>query len=88
MATKMFFDVPNCAGATSGATGREYNADKSGFINVTDPTDVACLKSGGYMIAGGMPRVSKYWVCDDCSWESNINHCRYCDSTDLRKVER
>ena len=85
--TRMAFGAENCKGATSELTGKHYTSDAQGFMNVTDSRDVAFFKSNGFSIAGGMPRTSKYWVCDDCDWESNLNHCRYCDSKDLRKVE-
>ena len=84
---KMFFNTPGCTGATSAATGREYNSDRSGFINVTDPTDLKSFKQAGYIQAGGMPRLSKYWLCE-CGWESAINHCSKCDRDDLTKVEK
>ena len=88
MATKMAFGAEKCLGATSETTGRSYDADKKGFITVEDPRDVAALKAGGYSVVGGMPRLRKYWVCEPCGWESAINHCRYCDSDDLSRVER
>ena len=84
--TKLFFDAPNCQGADL-PNGRRYNADRSGMLNVTNPSDIKALKAGGYMEAGGMPRVSKWFHCDECDWDANINHCRYCDSDDLTKVE-
>ena len=86
--TKLFFQAENCQGVTSDRTGKFYPTDKQGFIHVSDPGDAAFLKEkGGYLEAGGMPHFSRYWICDDCSWESTINHCRYCDSENLRKVE-
>lgn len=85
---KMFFEADGCKGATSGATGREYTADRQGFINVTDHRDVRHLKAGGYIIAGGMPKFKKYWVCDSCSFDAALNHCPKCDSTSLRRVEK
>lgn len=84
---KMFFNSENCEGATSGSTGNKYMADKQGFINVTNPADIATLKSGGYILAGGMPKFKTYYVCDVDGWEASINHCPRCDSSDLRKVE-
>lgn len=85
--TKLMFDAPNCQGATSALTGREYTADRKGFIEVSSPADVAYLKKGGYLEVGGMPRVAKWWHCDDCDWDSNLNHCRYCDSENLTRME-
>ena len=85
--TRMWFGAENCQGATSDVTGRHYTADKKGFVEVSDPRDVALFKRNGYQEAGGMPHLSKFWVCDDCSWEATVNHCRYCDSENLRKVE-
>jgi len=84
---RLFFNSEGCRGATSGATGREYNADRQGFINVTDPTDIKALKAGGYIEAGGMPRISKFYVCE-CGWEAAISHCPKCDRDDLTKVEK
>ena len=84
---KLFFDAENCRGATSGATGRSYDADKKGFITVTDPTDIKCLTAGGYMIAGGMPKLKRYFRCE-CGWEASINHCSKCDRDDLERVEK
>ncbi len=84
--TKLFFDAPNCQGADL-PNGHRYNADRSGFLNVTNPADIKALKDGGYLEAGGMPHFSRYYVCDDCDWEAALNHCRYCDSENLRKVE-
>lgn len=85
---KMFFEGANCRGATSGVSGRHYDADRQGFIHVDNSADVANLKSGGYLQAGGMPKLAKYWVCDSCSWEASINHCSKCGSESLTKVER
>jgi len=85
--TEMTFGAENCKGATSDLTGNHYTADRRGMINVTDSRDVAFFKRNGFSVAGGMPRMSKFWVCDDCSWEATVNHCRYCDSENLRKVE-
>jgi hypothetical protein len=85
--TKLFFDAPNCQGATSALTGRTYNADRQGFIHVSDPADVKYLKQGGYLEAGSVRvRTAKYWLCD-CGWESNISHCPKCDRDDLMRVE-
>jgi len=87
MAEKLMFDAPNCQGVTSALSGRTYNADRQGFIHVDDPKDAAYLKKGGYLPTGAMPHLTKYWVCDDCSWEAALNHCRHCGSEDLRRVE-
>ncbi len=84
--TKMFFNSENCQGATSALTGREYNTDRQGFINVTNPADVKFLKQGGYVEAGGLPHGNKYWECE-CGWQSHINSCPQCNRTDLTKVE-
>jgi hypothetical protein len=84
--TKMYFSSSGCQGATSGATGKSYDADRQGFINVTDPVDVKALKAGGYLVAGGMPKVTRYWHCDKCDWDANLNHCPKCDSYKLRRV--
>lgn len=86
--TKLFFEAPNCQGATSELTGRHYKADKQGFIDVPSSADAKFLTANGYIAAGGMPKLSKFWVCDDCSWEASINSCGRCGSTSLRKVER
>ena len=85
--TRMTFDAENCRGATSEMTGKHYTADSNGFMNVSDSRDVAFFKANGFAVAGGMPRFKRFWVCDDCSWEATVNHCRYCDSENLRKVE-
>jgi hypothetical protein len=87
MPTKMFFDAEGCKGATL-ASGRSFDADRQGLIHVEDSHDVAALKAGGYMVAGGMPKLRKFWVCDDCAWDASINSCGKCGSTSLRKVER
>ena len=71
---KMFFSSDNCKGVTTG--GRNYDADRAGFIH-PDSSDVAALKAGGYVIAGGMPKLSRYWVCE-CGWEAAINSCPKC----------
>jgi len=84
---RMFFSSQNCKGVTSGATGRSYDTDKSGFINVTDPRDVKALQEGGYVLAGGMPKLSKFYVCE-CGWEASIRSCPKCERTDLTLVER
>jgi rubrerythrin len=84
--TRMLY--PNdrqCAGATAGNSGRSYDADRQGFINA-DPSDVKTLKAGGYIEAGGMPKVGRYWRCDKCNWDSNLNHCPKCDSHKLKRV--
>lgn len=84
---KLFFEASGCQGATSGASGRRYDADRQGFIHVTDSADIKTLKSGGYIEAGAVARASKYWTCDDCSWDANINHCSRCGSDNLRRIE-
>jgi hypothetical protein len=91
MATKMYFSSSNCQGATSGATGRTYNADKKGFIHVDDSRDIKSLKDGGYVIASGvgvLSAVRQEFVCDDCSWTAVINSCGKCGNKDLRRVEK
>ena len=87
--TKMFASQQSCIGATSGVTGRKYDTDKAtGLISVSDPRDVKAFKdSGYYQIAGGMPRLKKYWVCE-CGWEACINSCGRCGNINLRKVEK
>ena len=85
---KMYFSTQNCKGVTSGTTGRSYNTDSKGFIHVEDSRDVKALKDGGYVVAGGMPRVQDYFVCDNCKWEAVINHCPKCDSESLRWVKK
>ena len=84
----MFFSSQNCSGVTSGTTGRTYNTDSKGFVSVEDPRDVKALQSGGYVLAGGMPRLRRYYVCDACAWDASINHCPKCDSESLRLVEK
>ena len=84
---KLFFQVPNCEGATSGASGRTYDSDSQGFIHVSSEADAKFLKANGYLEAGGMPKLKKYWVCV-CGWEASISHCPKCDRDDLEKVER
>lgn len=84
---KMYFSSRNCEGVTSGVTGRTYNADSKGFVQVDDSRDVKALQSGGYVIAGGMPRLRKYYLCEACGWEAAISHCPKCDSDELTKVE-
>ena len=85
MPSKMFFSSDGCQGVTVGNTS--YDSDRSGFIH-PDSSDVAALKAGGYVLAGGMPKVSRWWQCDQCDWSASINHCPKCDSSDLRKVEK
>ena len=85
---KMFFNSENCQGATSDLTGKYYAADKQGFIHVDSPADAKFLQSGGYIQAGGMPRIKKYWVCEACNWDASINSCGKCGSTSLHKVEK
>ena len=84
---KFFFNSENCQGATSGVTGKTYDTDRQGFINVTDRADIKHFTANGYVQAGGMPRFSKFWVCE-CGWEAAISHCPKCDRDDLQKVER
>jgi hypothetical protein len=85
--TRMFFSSQNCYRATLEG-GRTYHADRQGFIHVDHAHDIQALKAGGYVEAGGMPRLTKYWVCDACNWEASINSCARCGSTALRKIER
>ena len=85
---KLFFGAENCKAATSALTGRRYDADRQGFIHVSDPADAAYLKAGGYIEAGGLPKLKRYWVCDGCNWDAVFNHCSKCGSTELRKVEK
>lgn len=88
MATKMFFSSQNCQGATSGATGRSYDADPKGFIHVDDKRDVKALQAGGYVVAGThMATVRTYWRCEPCGWDAVINHCPKCDSDTLTLIE-
>lgn len=84
--TRMFFSSQNCKAATL-ENGRRYNADRSGFIHVEDGADVRTLTAGGYVQAGGMPRLRKYWMCP-CGWEASISHCPKCDRSDLTRVEK
>ena len=88
MPTKMYFENDKCLGATSGTTGKSYDADRQGFIHVEDSRDVATLRSGGYHIAVGVPKFSQYWVCDDCGFHAVFNHCSRCDSSSLRRVAK
>ena len=85
MTTRMAFDSQNCRGVDVGS-GRSYDADRHGFIHVDNTSDVKALQAGGYTIVGAVARASRYWVCDDCSWDANLNHCAKCGSNDLRKV--
>ncbi len=86
---KLFFNSENCKGATSALTGREYTADRQGFIHVNDQREINYLKQGGYIEANAVaPKASRYYVCDNCSWDSWINHCCKCDSSELRVVEK
>ena len=87
--TKLFFSTQKCEGATSGATGNTYKPDKKGFFHVDNPADVACFtaENGGFVQAGGMPRLRKFYVCE-CGWEASIRHCPKCDRDDLTKVEK
>jgi hypothetical protein len=81
----MFASDPHCTAATVDRSGRRYDNDRSGLITVSDPKDVAHLKAGGYVIAGGMPKLATYWLCG-CGWEAAINSCPKCGRTDLTKV--
>ena len=83
--TRMFFSSRGCEGVDTATSS--YTADRQGFIHVDDVHDVATLQAGGYVIAGGMPRVQKYWVCE-CGWEASINSCPKCNRTDLTRVEK
>ena len=82
--TKMAFDSQNCRGVDTDRGS--YNADRHGFIHVDDSHDVKALKAGGYTVVGSVARASKYWVCDQCGRDCNINSCGKCGATDLRKV--
>lgn len=85
---KMFFGNDKCLGATSGTTGQRYDADRNGFIHVENPSDIATLKSGGYIVAGGMPKLKSYWLCTTCGWEASINSCPKCKTCDLQRVHK
>lgn len=85
---RMIFNTEGCKGVTSDVTGKNYNSDKQGFITVTDHRDVKALKDAGYIVAGGLPRVERWYECDACSWSAIINHCPRCDSSNLRLVEK
>jgi hypothetical protein len=88
---KMFFSSQNCKGVTSGATGRSYDADRSGFIHVEDSRDIKALQAGGYVLASGvgaLAAVRQEFVCDDCGWTAVINSCGKCGSKELRRVEK
>lgn len=84
--TKMAFDSQNCRGAESGTTGIHYSSDRKGFIDVTDSRDIKSFQQNGYTLVGAVARSKKYWTCDDCGRDWNLNHCGKCDSYDLRKV--
>jgi hypothetical protein len=87
MATKMFFGVENCQGATSEQSGKHYKADRDGFIHVESQADVNFLRKGGYSVAGAVrPQTGKYWECE-CGWQSPINSCPHCSREDLTKHE-
>ena len=91
MATKMFFSSQNCKGATSGATGRNYNADSKGFIHVEDSRDVKAFQEGGYVIASGVGTLAalrQHFRCIPCSWDAVINSCPKCGSQELSKVNK
>ena len=81
---KMAFDSQNCRGVDTDR--HSYNADRSGFIHVSDPADIKALKAGGYTVVGAVARGRKYWGCDECGRDCNINSCGRCGATDLRKV--
>lgn len=84
---RLFASDAGCKGATL-ATGGDYRADKKGFINVSDSRDIKALKAGGYVEAGSMNvRSAKYWRCEPCNWDANINHCAKCGSSALTRVE-
>lgn len=85
---RLFFNSENCQGATSERTGRHYKTDKQGFITVNDPAEAKFFKANGYIEAGAMPILRKYWICEDCNWEASINSCGKCGSENLRKVEK
>jgi len=88
---KMFFSSQNCKGVTSGVTGKTYNADSKGFVNVEDRRDIKALKDGGYVMASGVGALSavrQEWFCDECAWTAVINSCGKCGSKNLRKIER
>jgi len=76
-----------CIGATVEATGNSYRNDAKGFLNVDNPTDAKRLREIGYVSAGHTPKARRYFVCDPCNFETWLNHCPKCDSTDLRRVE-
>lgn len=84
--SKMFFSSQNCQGVTL-ENGGSYKTDKSGMISVESSSDIKALQAGGYVLAGSVARARKYWVCDDCNFDANLNHCPRCDSENLRKVE-
>ena len=83
---RLIFNSENCQAATSERTGIKYYADRKGFYNVSDPGDAAFFKANGFIEAGGMPHLSKYWECE-CGWQSAINSCPRCQREDLTKVE-
>ena len=77
-----------CVGVTSGASGKQYNADRQGFIHVNDSRDIkSLLASGDVILAGGMPKLGKYWECE-CGWTASINSCPKCNRHDLTKIEK
>lgn len=82
----MFASDPHCKAVTSGVTGRRYDNDRKGFVNVESARDVAHLKAGGYVVAGSTPHTARKWVCE-CGWEALINSCPHCERTDLTKVD-
>ena len=82
--TRLFASDFGCKGATL-ENGHSYNADGSGFVHANDSADIKNLVSGGYVIAGGMPRLNRYWLCE-CGWESAINSCPHCQRNDLTKI--
>ena len=88
MSPKMLYaNDKKCVGVTSGVTGNSYNADRQGFIHVDDRDVSSLLKSGDVIMAGGMPKVGKYFLCE-CGWEASINSCPKCKRHDLTKIEK
>lgn len=84
--TRMFFSSGGCQGVDTNTSS--YNADRSGFITVTDSADAKALKAGGWVQAGGMPRLGKYFICDGCGWEAAIRSCPKCHGDSFTRVEK
>ena len=84
--SRLAFNSENCQAATSELTGRKYYPDKGGMFNVSDPKDVAFFKKNGFLEAGSMATVGKYWECE-CGWIAVINSCPKCSREDLTKHE-